>query len=47
MTIVLNDPSLWPVISYYRGISYFEVACLIAVVYDWGTHKINVYRENY
>jgi hypothetical protein len=24
MTIVFNDPSLWPVISYLRGISYFQ-----------------------
>ncbi|OJA13047.1 hypothetical protein AZE42_11176 [Rhizopogon vesiculosus] len=35
MTIVLNDPSLWPEISYFRGISYFQVACIAVVVYDW------------
>ncbi|OJA19489.1 hypothetical protein AZE42_09643, partial [Rhizopogon vesiculosus] len=43
MTIVLNDPSLWPLISYVRAISYFEVACFTAVVYDWSAHKTNVY----
>ncbi|OJA17468.1 hypothetical protein AZE42_03905 [Rhizopogon vesiculosus] len=47
MTVVLNDPSLWPVISYFRGCSYFEVACLTAVVYDLSTHDTNAYRENY
>ncbi|OJA12428.1 hypothetical protein AZE42_08094 [Rhizopogon vesiculosus] len=47
MTIVLNDPSVWPVISYLRGTSYFEAACFTAVVYDWGTHDTDVYRENY
>ncbi|OAX35168.1 hypothetical protein K503DRAFT_868441 [Rhizopogon vinicolor AM-OR11-026] len=35
MTIVLNDPSLWPIISYSQETSYFEVICLTAVVYDW------------
>ncbi|OJA19485.1 hypothetical protein AZE42_09646 [Rhizopogon vesiculosus] len=33
--------------SYARGISYFQVACLIAVVYDWGAHDTIVYRANY
>ncbi|OJA14341.1 hypothetical protein AZE42_12310 [Rhizopogon vesiculosus] len=47
MTIVSNDPSWWPVIGYLRGISYFEVACFTAVVYDWSTHKTNIYPENY
>ncbi|OAX30580.1 hypothetical protein K503DRAFT_870959 [Rhizopogon vinicolor AM-OR11-026] len=35
MTIVSNNPSLWPIISYYRGCSYMDVACLTIVVYDW------------
>ncbi|OAX31544.1 hypothetical protein K503DRAFT_75904 [Rhizopogon vinicolor AM-OR11-026] len=35
MTIVLNDPGVWPVFSYFRAMSYFEVACFTAVVYDW------------
>ncbi|OJA09497.1 hypothetical protein AZE42_11401 [Rhizopogon vesiculosus] len=47
MTIVLNDPSLWPVITSLLVNSCFQVACLTAVVYDWGAHKTDVYRENY
>ncbi|OJA07663.1 hypothetical protein AZE42_09567 [Rhizopogon vesiculosus] len=47
MTVVLNDPSLWPVINYYRGFAYFQVLCLTAVVYDWSAHDTNPYRENY
>ncbi|OAX33168.1 hypothetical protein K503DRAFT_859939 [Rhizopogon vinicolor AM-OR11-026] len=35
MTIVLNDPTLWAIISYVRESSYFQAACLTAVVYDW------------
>ncbi|OJA14526.1 hypothetical protein AZE42_12916 [Rhizopogon vesiculosus] len=35
MTVVSNDPEWWPTISIFRGASYFQVAALIAVVYDW------------
>ncbi|OJA17521.1 hypothetical protein AZE42_08241 [Rhizopogon vesiculosus] len=47
MTIVLNDPSVWPVISGFRVTSYFEVACFTAVLYDWGARDTIVYRQNY
>ncbi|OJA12427.1 hypothetical protein AZE42_08092 [Rhizopogon vesiculosus] len=47
MTTVSNDPSLWPLISDYQEFNYFEVACLTAVVYDWGAHDTDAYRENY
>ncbi|OJA21252.1 hypothetical protein AZE42_02551 [Rhizopogon vesiculosus] len=47
MATVLNAPSLLPLISDLRGMSYFEVACLTVVVYDWGAHDTIVYRENY
>ncbi|OAX38974.1 hypothetical protein K503DRAFT_856339 [Rhizopogon vinicolor AM-OR11-026] len=32
---VSNDPSWWPMISYLLPSSYFQVACLTAVIYDW------------
>ncbi|OAX35255.1 hypothetical protein K503DRAFT_802961 [Rhizopogon vinicolor AM-OR11-026] len=35
MALVSNDPSLWLIINYLRGYSYFQVGCLIVVVYDW------------
>jgi len=35
MTMASNDPSLWPLIYFYRVISYFIVAASTAVVYDW------------
>ncbi|KAG2117758.1 hypothetical protein DEU56DRAFT_918963 [Suillus clintonianus] len=35
MTLVLNDPSLWPVINASRIYSYFAVASSIWVMYDW------------
>ncbi|KAG2133259.1 uncharacterized protein EDB93DRAFT_888281 [Suillus bovinus] len=35
MTIVSNDPSLWPVIDAYRFFSYCVVAAFVAVTYDW------------
>ncbi|OJA20334.1 hypothetical protein AZE42_10294 [Rhizopogon vesiculosus] len=34
MTLIANDPSWWPIISYFRIGSYVDVACLIVVVYD-------------
>ncbi|KAG2359985.1 hypothetical protein BDR07DRAFT_1413627 [Suillus spraguei] len=35
MTLVLNDPSLLPLISLYRISSYFIVAISAGVLYDW------------
>ncbi|OAX32759.1 hypothetical protein K503DRAFT_869974 [Rhizopogon vinicolor AM-OR11-026] len=35
MTLVSDDPSWWLLISSMRQSSYFLVACLTAVVYDW------------
>ncbi|KAG2355107.1 hypothetical protein BDR07DRAFT_1427190 [Suillus spraguei] len=35
MTIVLNDPALWPIINAYRVASCFSVACFVGVTYDW------------
>ncbi|KAG0691627.1 hypothetical protein DFH29DRAFT_977065, partial [Suillus ampliporus] len=35
MTYVSNDPAWWPVIYQARITSYFIVASLTAVVYDW------------
>ncbi|KAG2075297.1 hypothetical protein BDR04DRAFT_33208 [Suillus decipiens] len=35
MTLVSNDPSLWPLINSTRFSSYFIVASFAAVVYDW------------
>ncbi|KAG1804720.1 uncharacterized protein HD556DRAFT_1477169 [Suillus plorans] len=35
MTLVSNDPSLWPFIALSRSYSYIEVAALVAVLYDW------------
>ncbi|KAG2129652.1 uncharacterized protein EDB93DRAFT_1256192 [Suillus bovinus] len=35
MTIVSNDSSWWPVIDAYRFSSYFTLAAVVAVVYDW------------
>ncbi|KAG2151104.1 uncharacterized protein EDB93DRAFT_321252 [Suillus bovinus] len=35
MTIVSNDPSLWPVIDAYHFSSYFAVAACVGVTYDW------------
>jgi len=35
MTVISNDPELWPLISGYRVYSYFVVASSVAVVYDW------------
>ncbi|OJA15589.1 hypothetical protein AZE42_12844 [Rhizopogon vesiculosus] len=36
MIVVSNDPNLWPTISFFRGGSYVDAACLTIVVYDWG-----------
>ncbi|OAX31721.1 hypothetical protein K503DRAFT_56277 [Rhizopogon vinicolor AM-OR11-026] len=36
MTVVSNDPSLWPIINYSRQTSYASVASLAVVVYDLG-----------
>jgi hypothetical protein len=38
MTIVSNDPVNWPIISYFREWSYFDVASFIVVLYDWGAY---------
>ncbi|OAX32958.1 hypothetical protein K503DRAFT_860059, partial [Rhizopogon vinicolor AM-OR11-026] len=35
MTLVSNDPSLWPLIDADRVSGYFAVACFTAMVYDW------------
>ncbi|KAG2360582.1 hypothetical protein BDR07DRAFT_137782 [Suillus spraguei] len=35
MTVVLNDPSFWPAISYNLFNSYWGVAGGVVVVYDW------------
>ncbi|OAX37023.1 hypothetical protein K503DRAFT_259856 [Rhizopogon vinicolor AM-OR11-026] len=35
MTVVSNDPSWWPMISFAREYSYFSVAALAIVAYDW------------
>ncbi|KAG1799755.1 uncharacterized protein HD556DRAFT_1525052 [Suillus plorans] len=35
MTLLLNDPSLWPLISSYRISSYFIVVASTGVMYDW------------
>ncbi|OJA12896.1 hypothetical protein AZE42_09542 [Rhizopogon vesiculosus] len=36
MTVISNDPSQWPVIKGVRIFSYFAVASVIVVIYDWG-----------
>ncbi|KAG1798109.1 uncharacterized protein HD556DRAFT_220581 [Suillus plorans] len=35
MTIVSNDPTLWPTINAYSFSSYFSVAAFVVVTYDW------------
>ncbi|KAG2362090.1 hypothetical protein BDR07DRAFT_1485211 [Suillus spraguei] len=35
MTIVSNDPALWPAINAYRVSSCFAVAFFVGVTYDW------------
>ncbi|KIK40699.1 hypothetical protein CY34DRAFT_254205 [Suillus luteus UH-Slu-Lm8-n1] len=35
MTIVLDEPTLWPLISFGRLSSYFVAASSTAVIYDW------------
>ncbi|OAX31826.1 hypothetical protein K503DRAFT_787589 [Rhizopogon vinicolor AM-OR11-026] len=35
MTIISNDPTLWPVIGFYRINGYYAIASSIVVVYDW------------
>ncbi|KAG2335307.1 hypothetical protein BDR05DRAFT_620318 [Suillus weaverae] len=35
MTVVLNDPSLWPFINSNMFFSYWMVAAGLVVVYDW------------
>lgn len=35
MTIVSNDPSLWPVIYLIRFLSYFLVSACAALLYDY------------
>lgn len=36
MTLISDDPSLWPLINGSHVSSYLAVASLAAVVYDWG-----------
>ncbi|OJA13499.1 hypothetical protein AZE42_09389 [Rhizopogon vesiculosus] len=40
MTVISNDPSWWPMISFAREYSYFSAAALAIVVYDWGKKDI-------
>lgn len=35
MTLVSDDPSLWPYVNAFRLISYFIVASVVAVIYDF------------
>lgn len=35
MTIVSDDPNMWPLINFHRIFSYFTVAALTVVLYDW------------
>ncbi|OAX37024.1 hypothetical protein K503DRAFT_801560 [Rhizopogon vinicolor AM-OR11-026] len=35
MTVVSNDPSWWPMIGFAREYTYFSVAVLVIVIYDW------------
>ncbi|KAG2141153.1 uncharacterized protein EDB93DRAFT_1252620 [Suillus bovinus] len=35
MTIVSNDPTLWPTINIHGVSSYFAVAAFVGVSYDW------------
>ncbi|KAG1790890.1 uncharacterized protein HD556DRAFT_1387836 [Suillus plorans] len=35
MTIVSDDPNMWPLINFQMILSYFTVAALTAVLYDW------------
>lgn len=35
MTVVSNDPIMWPLIHSYRMLSYFVVAACTVVIYDW------------
>lgn len=35
MTVISDDPSLWPLINFYLVLSYFMVAASTVVVYDW------------
>ncbi|KAG1778965.1 hypothetical protein EV702DRAFT_112783 [Suillus placidus] len=35
MTVVSNDPSLWPIINWSLVFSYWSVAASVVVVYDW------------
>ncbi|KAG2072127.1 hypothetical protein BDR04DRAFT_464107 [Suillus decipiens] len=50
MTIVSNDPTLWPIIDESRFSSYFSVAAFAIVTYDWSEHdniKILLISCNY
>ncbi|KAG2353223.1 hypothetical protein BDR07DRAFT_1383374 [Suillus spraguei] len=35
MTVVLNEPTSWPVINSNRVYSYFAVAAFVGLLYDW------------
>jgi hypothetical protein len=35
MTIISNDPTLWPTINVTRSFSYFTVAAFVGAAYDW------------
>ncbi|OAX30956.1 hypothetical protein K503DRAFT_788141 [Rhizopogon vinicolor AM-OR11-026] len=35
MTLISDDPSGWPLLSFWLGYRYSDVASLIVVLYDW------------
>lgn len=35
MTVISDDPSLWPFINANRLASYFVVAASVGAIYDW------------
>ncbi|KAG1794517.1 uncharacterized protein BJ212DRAFT_650457 [Suillus subaureus] len=35
MTIISDDPTWWPIISFCHLYNYFLAACSTVVVYDW------------
>ncbi|KAG2364159.1 hypothetical protein BDR07DRAFT_817756 [Suillus spraguei] len=47
MTVVSNDPSLWPFISSDLFYSYWMVATGVVVVYDWGQEIELIWRQRW
>ncbi|KAG1844333.1 WD40-repeat-containing domain protein [Suillus subalutaceus] len=45
MTIISNDSTAWPVINAYRFRSYFFVAALVGVAYDWVSSALTFGQE--